>query len=63
VKSKPLNIVIKISSVNGNPAIKLSDDPGKHAGDKETIEEVKKELHYVEREGWNADEANRWGGN
>lgn len=57
-KSSPMNIVIKIASVNGKPAIKLSDDLGKNTGDSQTVLAVKKELGYVEKE-W-ADEGNRW---
>jgi nicotinate phosphoribosyltransferase len=40
-KSKPLNIVIKLSSVNNQPCIKLSDDVTKTTGDKETVDFVK----------------------
>jgi len=40
-KSKPLNIVIKLSSVNTQPCIKLSDDITKTTGDKETVDLVK----------------------
>jgi len=40
-KSKPLNIVIKLSSVNNKPCIKLSDDKTKTTGDKETVDRVK----------------------
>jgi nicotinate phosphoribosyltransferase len=40
-KSKPLNIVIKLSSVNNQPCIKLSDDLTKTTGDKETVDFVK----------------------
>ncbi|KAF8807093.1 nicotinate phosphoribosyltransferase [Phlegmacium glaucopus] len=40
-KSKPLNIVIKLSSVNNKPCIKLSDDMNKTTGDKETVDLVK----------------------
>lgn len=43
---KPLNMVIKLTSINGKNAIKLSDTPGKHTGDKETIEIVKKMINY-----------------
>ena len=57
-KSKPLNIVIKLSRAGGRPAIKLSDDKGKHTGHQETVQQVKTRLGYTERE-W-ADESNRW---
>lgn len=40
----PLNIVIKLSKVNGKPAIKLSDTEGKHTGDPKEIEKCKTEL-------------------
>ena len=59
-KSKPLNIVIKIASANGRPAVKLSDNMGKNTGDKSTVLEVKKTLGYVEQEWEAGDEANRW---
>lgn len=42
--SSSLNIVIKLSQVNGNPAIKISDSPFKSLGDQETIMFVKKLL-------------------
>lgn len=43
---KPLNIVIKLTSIDGKNTIKLSDVPGKHTGDLETIEIVKKMINY-----------------
>ncbi|KAF9048395.1 nicotinate phosphoribosyltransferase [Panaeolus papilionaceus] len=41
-KSKALNIVIKLSSVNDNPCIKLSDDLTKTTGPQDTVDFVKR---------------------
>ena len=57
-KSKPLNIVIKLSKASGEPAIKLSDDIGKNTGSDKKVEEVKQRLGYTDRS-W-ISEANRW---
>jgi len=43
---KPLNIVIKLFSINDKEVIKLSDFEGKHTGDKRTIELVKEMIKY-----------------
>ncbi|KAI9043554.1 nicotinate phosphoribosyltransferase [Aspergillus affinis] len=58
--SKPLNIVIKISTANGRPAVKLSDNMGKNTGDKEKVQAVKKQLGYTEQQWEQGDESNRW---
>lgn len=43
----PMNIVIKLIEVNGMPAIKLSDDYGKHIGNDGTINYVQWQINQV----------------
>lgn len=58
-RSQPLNIVMKISKVNGRPAVKLSDNAGKNTGDPAEVERAKKIVDYVEPGGC-IDEISRW---
>ena len=53
--------MIKLSSANGRPAIKISDNVGKNTGDVETVHKVKATLGYIERDWAQGDEKTRWG--
>lgn len=60
-KSVPLNIVIKLASAEGRPAVKLSDDMGKITGNAEVVRRVKQELGYAEHSWKGGNEKSRWG--
>lgn len=47
-KSKPMNIVIKLCSVNGKPVCKLSDEPSKSTGDINAIK-MAKYIYFEEK--------------
>lgn len=47
---KPISMVIKVSSANGRPAIKLSDNPAKAVGDAAEIERYLRVFGDAERE-------------
>ncbi|KAL1636607.1 nicotinate phosphoribosyltransferase, partial [Neofusicoccum ribis] len=44
IKSAPLNVVMKLSTAERRPAVKLSDNAGKNSGDKEKLAEVKRRI-------------------
>lgn len=54
--------MIKLSSANNHPAIKISDNIGKNTGDSQIVHRVKQTLGYVENEWKDGDERTRWGG-
>lgn len=45
MNSKAMNMVIKMTEINGIPAVKLSDDIGKAIGDKKMVE-IMKYIHF-----------------
>ncbi len=59
-KSAPLNIVMKLSSADGKPAVKISDNIGKNTGDSEILAQIKRKLGYEEKSWDGGDEKGRW---
>jgi len=55
-----MNIVIKLSSAAGRPAVKISDNIGKNTGDSAVVAEIKRQLGYEESEWASGDERARW---
>lgn len=55
-----MNIVIKLSSAAGRPAVKISDNIGKNTGDSAVVAEIKRQLGYEENEWASGDERARW---
>lgn len=45
--SRALNMVIKLSEIDGRPCVKLSDDRGKHTGDPAEVARAQRELGLV----------------
>lgn len=53
--SKPLNIVIKLSTVKGRAAVKISDELTKNTGDAHEIEMVKRRFGLTQEAMQNGD--------
>lgn len=60
-KSTPLDVVIKLASAAGRPAVKITDAVGKNTGDIATVQRAKRELGYKETEWAGDDESRRRG--
>lgn len=60
-RSAPLNVVMKLMTADGKPAIKIGDTVGKSSGDRDTLERVMAELSSHYRDWAEGDESERWG--
>lgn len=59
-RSAPLNVVMKLTSAGGKPAIKIGDTVGKCSGDRDTLDRVMAELHHQYMDWAEGDESTRW---
>ena len=61
-KSKPMNIVIKIRSADGQPCVKISDELNKNTGLEDQVRLVKEQLGLLPRNRKSIDEGDQLSG-